>query len=165
MKITSKKRNLIIEGNGNKIIEIQYKNWLSNKIETEFNEQTIEIKPKSIWRSELEIFKNNEKTGNITFKWNGNALIRVFHDKSKEIVFSLKAKGFIKSYFELKNEERELIFGIKPYFKWKKMNYDFEIENIQNLYNKNTMIELVIYSAIVCRRYMRNMAGAVGGAA
>ncbi len=45
MKITSKKRNLIIESNGNKIIEIQYKNWLSNKIKTEFNEQTIETHP------------------------------------------------------------------------------------------------------------------------
>ncbi len=165
MKITSKKRNLIIESNGDKIIEIQYKNRISNKVKTEFNGQTIEIKPKSIWSSELEIFKNNEKIGNITFKWNGNAIIRVLNNKSKEIIFSLKSKGFWSSYFELKNEERELILGIKPSFKWEKLNYDFEIKNIQNLYNENTIIELLIYSAIVCRRYMRNMAGAAGGAA
>ncbi len=62
MKITSKKRNLIIESNGNKIIEIRYKNWLSNKIETEFNGQTIEIKPKSKCKSKLH--KNQGKPCN-----------------------------------------------------------------------------------------------------
>ncbi len=161
MKIISKKRNLIIENNDNKIIEIKYKNWISNKVKTEFNGQTIEIKPKSIWRSELEILKNNKKIGNITFSWNSNAKIRVLNDKGEKDVFSFKSKGFIKPYFELRNDARELIFCVKLSFKWKKMNYDFEVQNIQNIYNENTILELLIYSAIVCRRYMLVMAGAV----
>ncbi len=41
MKITSKKKNLIIESNCDKTIEIQYKNWISNKITTAFNGQMI----------------------------------------------------------------------------------------------------------------------------
>ncbi len=167
MKISliSRKGNFIVEKNGNKILDVQYKNWSSSTAKTEFNGQTIEIKPKSFWRSELEILKNNEKIGNIIFKWNGNAIIRVLNDKSEEIVLSLKAKGFWNSDFELRNAERELIFVLTPSFKWRKLNYDFEIENIQNLYNENTIIELLIYSVTVCRRYMINMAGAVGGAA
>ncbi len=165
MRITSKKRNLIIESNDNKKVEIQYKSRISNQVKTEFNGQVIEIKPKSIWCNELEIFKNKKRIGSITFKWNSDAIIRVLNDKSEEIVFSFKSKGFMKPYFELKNEERELIFGIKPSFKWKKMNYDFEVQHIQNIYSENTIIELLIYSAIVCHRYMMNMAGVAGGVA
>ncbi|PID26340.1 MAG: aminotransferase [Candidatus Cloacimonadota bacterium] len=164
MKITSKKRNLVIENNGNKIVEIQYRNWISNKVKTKLNGQTIEIKNKTIWRSELEIFKNSKKIGDITFKWNGNAIIKILNDK-EEAIFSLKAKGFMKPYFELRNEESELVFVLKSSFKWRKMNYDFEVESIQNIYDENRILELLIYTAIVSRRYMINIAGAAGGAA
>ena len=39
--------------------ELKYSDWFSSDAATQFNGQTIEIRPKNIWNSKFDIFKDN----------------------------------------------------------------------------------------------------------
>jgi len=167
MKInsTSGKGNFLIEKDNAKILELNYSNWFSSRAKTEYNGNKIEIKPKNIWCSKFDIFKNNQDEGDIIFNWKGNIIIRILNEKNRELSFLLKAKGFWKQYFELTNENGELIFTLKPSINWKKLNYNYEIKNRSNIYENNLETELVIYSGFGANLYMTMMSAGAGGAA
>ena len=59
--------------------ELKYSDWFSSDAATQFNGQTIEIRPKNIWNSKFDIFKDNQDCGDIIFNWRGHVIIRLTH--------------------------------------------------------------------------------------
>lgn len=165
MKIssTSGKGNFIIEKDNNKIVEVQYKNWFSSTAKVKLERQEIKVKPKNIWCSKFDIFKNNQDKGDIIFNRKGSIIIRTINKNNKEVSFLLKAKGFWKQHFELTNQKGELIFVLKPSMNWKKMNYNYAIENISTIHEEKLITELLIYSGFGANLYMTMMMAAVTG--
>lgn len=89
-------------------------------------------------------------------------IIQIINNKNIEENFLLTAKGFWKSYFELTNEEGEIVCILKSSVNWSKFNYNYEIENITNKYDENKIYELLVYSIFSANIYMM-MATAAGG--
>lgn len=156
MKIssTSGKGNFILEKENNQILEVKYKNWFSSIAYSEFDGNTIEIKPKNIWCSKFDIFKNNQDKGDLIFNWKGDMIIRITRDENKEDSYLLVSKGLWKRRFELTNEKGDLIFILQPFINWKKLSYNYEIESILNESEDKSVTELLIYCGFAANLYM-----------
>ena len=156
MKILSSsgKGNFIIEKESKKILELKYKNWFSSSANTEFEDNKIEIRPKNIWNSKFDIYKNNLDKGDIIFNWKGNIIIRLSDEKNTEKSFLLRARGFWNQQFELTDEQDNLIFVLKPSMNWKKLSYNYDIQNLSNTYEEITLVELAIYCGFGANLYM-----------
>jgi len=142
-------------------LELKYQNWFSSKAYSKFEGNEIEIKPKNIWCSKFDIFKNKHDKGDIIFNWKGNIIIRIINDEDKEYSYLLKSKGFWKQRFELINEKEDLIFILQPSINWRKLSYNYEIESISNELGGKPLTELLIYCGFGANLYMiMMMAGA-----
>ena len=54
---------------------LKYQNWFSSKAMTSFNDQDIMMRPKNIWMSKFDIFKDDVDVGDIIFNWMGHVII------------------------------------------------------------------------------------------
>lgn len=63
MKIISSsgKGNFKLIKNDDEVCELVYTNWFSEKAKAVLNGNNIEIKPKNIWTSKVDIFKNKAR--------------------------------------------------------------------------------------------------------
>ena len=60
-KSINSRGDFIFEKQGLKIFELKFPKWYSHRAVVIFGKSNIEIKPKSIWKSEYIILKNNQK--------------------------------------------------------------------------------------------------------
>ena len=92
MKIISSsgKGNFKLIKNDDEVCELAYTNWFSEKAQTALNGNNIVIKPKNIWTSKVDIFKNESQIGDITFNLKGHMVIRLQKANGKEFNYLLK---------------------------------------------------------------------------
>ena len=92
MKIVSSsgKGNFKLTKNDKEICELVYSNWFSDEAKTVLNGNNIEIKPKNIWTSKVDINKNDNNIGDITFNLKSQMIIRLENPNRKEFNFVLK---------------------------------------------------------------------------
>lgn len=153
IKSTSGKGNFKLTKNNQEICELIYKNWFSGKAKTNINGNNIEIKPKNIWTSKVEIYKNDKNIGDITFNLKGYMVIRLQIPKETEINYVMKNRSKSKLKFEVYDESDNLQFTLKSVNTWTKLNYDYDIQ--MDKYNSEVGIEeLLIYCGYAANLYL-----------
>lgn len=150
---TSKKGNFKLFKANKVICEVGYKNWFSGEAKSEWKNAIIEIKPKNIWTSKVDIYKNDSSIGDITFNLKGQMIIRLENPRGEELNYVLKNKGKLKPKFELFNEEEVLQFALNSRNNWNKLNYDYEIQ-IADFDNKFDLEELLICCGYATNLYL-----------
>ncbi len=160
MKIisTSGKRDFVLEKDNQRIFDVNYQNWFSNKAKSKLYGDDIEIKPRNIWASRFDIVKNKQNSGAITINWMGNTSIRTASEECKENTFSFKVKGIFERRFELSDADNKLILVIKPSMAWKKLNYNYDIEIKSAKYQEKLISGLLIYCGYCANHYMTMLA-------
>ncbi|MDT0685925.1 aminotransferase [Autumnicola psychrophila] len=155
MKIVSSsgKGNFKIIKNDQEVCELVYNNWFSDKAQTVLNRNNIEIKPKNIWTSKVDIFTNKKKIGDITFNLKGHMVIRLEKEDSKEYNYLLKNKAKWKLRFEVYNESEILQFSLNSVNKWNKLNYDYNVE-VADYNSEFELEELLIYCGYAANLYL-----------
>lgn len=161
MKVTSTsgKGNFKLEKNNTTVLELKYKNWFASSAITQFNNTQIEIKPKNIWGSKFDIYKNEVDKGDIIFNWKGNVIIRLNDSADNEQSWLLKSKGILKQTFQLSNEKDELLVVFKPSMNWSKLNFNYEIDLLDDNIMDKELIELILYSCYGINLYFTMVAG------
>lgn len=155
MKIISSsgKGNFKLIKNDDEICELAYTNWFSEKAQTALNGNNIVIKPKNIWTSKVDIFKNESQIGDITFNLRGHMVIRLEKPNGKEFNYLLKNKAKWKLRFEVFNESDIQQFSLTSVNNWTKLNYDYDVELAD--YNSEFEIEeLLIYCGYAANLYL-----------
>lgn len=155
MKIISSsgKGNFKLFENDEVICELKYKNWFSGKAETKISNSKIEIKPKNVWTSKVDIYKNEKSIGDITFNLKGYMVIRLENANGIEFNYVLKNKAKWKLRFEVFNESKIHQFSLNSVNDWTKLNYDYDVEMAE--YNLEFDIEeLLIYCGYAANLYL-----------
>ncbi|MDO1514446.1 aminotransferase [Maribacter confluentis] len=155
MKIISSsgKGNFKLVSQNQEICELEYTNWFSGKARTIINGNHIEIKPKNIWTSKVDISKNGHVIGDITFNLKGYMVIRMEHIPGKEINYVLKNKAVFKLRFELFDEFNKHQLTMKSVNSWSKLNYDYNIET-GNYVSSINLEEMVVYCGYAANLYL-----------
>ncbi|MDT0555046.1 aminotransferase [Patiriisocius hiemis] len=155
MKIVSSsgKGNFKLTENNQEICELVYTNWFSEKAKTDLDGNKIEIKPKNIWTSKVDIYKNNTNIGDITFNLKGQMIIRLEKPDGTECNYVLKNKAKWKLKFEVYNESDTLQFSLNSVNKWTKLNYDYDIE-IADFNSEFDIKELLVYCGYATNLYL-----------
>jgi len=136
---------------------LKYTNWFSSKAETAYNDQTIEIRSKSMWNSKFDIFKNGQDCGDIIFNWMGHVIIRLTRADGKgEDEFQLKHRGIISTQYELLTEKNEHLLTLKASFNWSKFKYNYAVERENHDFLDAVLDELLIYCGFAANLHMTN---------
>jgi hypothetical protein len=159
MKIdsTSGKGNFKIYKDQKPLLELKYKHWFSSEAYTHYKNIDIQIKSMNIWNSKFDIFKDGVDKGDIIFNWKGQIIIRRIDEQEVEQSFMLKSKGFWRSYFELVDEQGEILFELKPSMNWKKLNFSYEIKRMTTAYEEDFLTEMLVYSGFGANLFMTAM--------
>ncbi|MBT8283462.1 MAG: aminotransferase [Muriicola sp.] len=150
---SSGKGNFKLTENNREICELVYKNWFSENAKTEIDGNDIEIKPKNIWTSRVDIYKNQNIIGDITFNLKGHMVIRLEKENGKEFNYLLKNKAKWKLRFEVFNESEILQFSLNSVNNWTKLNYDYDVE-MANYDSEFAFEELLIYCGYAANLYL-----------
>ena len=155
MKIVSSagKGNFKLIENNQEICELVYNNWFSEKAKTSLNGNNIEIKPKNIWTSRVDIFKNENKIGDITFNLKGHMVIRLTKSNGEEFNYLLKNKAQWRLRFDVFNESDVHQFSLNSTNTWTKLNYDYDIE-MTEYDSKFEIEELIVYCGYAANLYL-----------
>ena len=164
-KSINSREDFIFEKQGLKIFELKFPKWYSHRAVVSYDKSNIEIKPKSIWKSEYIILKNNQKKGSITSNWKGEVSIQFFDELNHKHNFQLMSKGFWKQRFELYNDKMSLLNIITPSVNLKKISSDYELENKANSLEEKHFNELMIYTGFYVILHKKNTASSVSGGA
>ncbi len=155
MKISSSsgKGNFKLTKDKEEICELIYNNWFSGKATTVLKGNKIEIKPKNIWTSSVEIHKNESKIGDITFNLKGQMVIRLSKPNGEEFNYVMKNKAKWTLKFDVFDESDVHQFSLNSVNKWTQLNYDYDIE--MAAYNSNFDIEeLLVYCGYAANLYL-----------
>ncbi len=139
--------------NDEEICELVYKNWFSETAKTSLNGNNIEIKPKNIWTSRVDIFKNEAKIGDITFNLKGQMVIRLIKSYGKELNYVLKNRAQWKLRFDIFNESDVHQFSLNSTNTWTKLNYDYDIE-MKEYDSEFEIEELLLYCGYAANLYL-----------
>lgn len=150
---SSGKGNFKLTENNKEICELAYKNWFSENAKTIINGNDIEIKPKNIWTSKVDIYKNEDIIGDITFNLKGHMVIRLEKENGREFNYLLKNKAKWKLRFEVLNESKILQFSLNSVNNWTKLNYDYDVE-MANYNSEFAIEELLIYCGYAAYLYL-----------
>ncbi|MEQ8924303.1 MAG: hypothetical protein RLO81_00745 [Fulvivirga sp.] len=155
MKIVSSsgKGNFKLTDRNKEICELVYNNWFSDKAKTVLNGNNIEIKPKNIWTSKVDIYKNNTNIGDITFNLKGQMIIRLEKSNGTECNYVLKNMAKWKLKFEVYNESETLQFSLISVNNWSKLNYDYDIE-MADFNSEFEIEELLVYCGYASNLYL-----------
>ncbi len=158
MKIISSsgKGNFKLIDNDIEICELNYKNWFSGKASTYLQNNNIEIKPRNIWASKMEIFRNKEFYGEITFSLKGHMIIELKSENGAKQRYILKNKGLFKPKFELYNAKKVHQLTMVQKNNWTKINYDYLIE-IADCDQDANIEELLIFCGYASNLYQTMM--------
>jgi len=155
MKIVSSsgKGNFKLTKNDKEICELVYSNWFSDEAKTVLNGNNIEIKPKNIWTSKVDINKNDNNIGDITFNLKSQMIIRLENPNRKEFNFVLKNRSKYRVKFEVYNESKTLQFSLNSVNNWSKLNYDYNIE-LADFNSEFELNELLVYCGYATNLYL-----------
>lgn len=126
-------RNFCLTVNDIQVGELIYKNWFSFKAQIILNNRdTYELIPKGFFDASIELRKGDEVLMSFKMVWKGVA-IKVFH-KGQEYKYLLKNNTWELGYnYTLLNEENKPIASIKSKYEWKKLKFDYNLEQLENL--------------------------------
>ncbi|MEL4308014.1 aminotransferase [Joostella sp. CR20] len=154
MKIisTATKGNFKIMDESTEVSELVYASWFSGKASATIGEISFELKPKNIWASKIDIYKNSNIIGDITFNLKGHMVIQL-SENNKEFSYIMKNNALWTLKFEVFDENEVLQFNLNSEGKWSKLKYDYQVE--MDAFNNNIPLEeLLIYCGYASNLYL-----------
>jgi hypothetical protein len=129
--------------------ELIYKKWYSFNAEILLSDGAkYQLEPKGFWDSEIELKDETKTLLEFKMGWKG-IIIKTFFD-NKEDTYLLKLNGLLSSKFVLIDSDKNELIVAETDFKWKKLNYDYNIETTQNFdnFDKKELLLLTILHGI-----------------
>lgn len=127
--------------------EVIYNDMFSYKISTDLLGVTVDIKPRNIWNSKFDIFKNGIDCGDLIFNWKGEVIMRLIDDTGQETNYLFKSHGFFGQHMLLYDIDEKVIFSLKPSFDWSKFKRYYKVGHICIDYSEQEIVELLLYAA------------------
>ncbi|WP_167598203.1 aminotransferase [Leeuwenhoekiella sp. ZYFB001] len=150
---SSSKGDFKVLDGAKELCEVVYKNWFSSTAITNLKKSVIEIKPKNIWTSKVDLFKNDRNVGDITFNLKGQMVIRYINPDRTEVNYILKNVSGLKLKFEVYNAEKQLQFKLICTSKCHQLSYNYEVE--PEAFDKQTDLEeLLVYCGYAANLYI-----------
>ena len=135
--------------------ELKYSDWFSSDAATQFNGQTIEIRPRNIWNSKFDIFKDNQDCGDIIFNWRGHVIIRLIRlDDGGEDEFLLKHRGILNTRYDLISAQARHILTLTANYNWSKFKYFYSVDNENHDIPDIVLEEFLIYCGFAANLHM-----------
>lgn len=129
--------------------ELIYKKWYSFNAEILLSDGAkYQLEPKGFWDSEIELKDETKTLLQFKMGWNG-IIIKTFFDNQKD-TYLLKLNGLLRSKFVLIDTEKNELIVAETDFKWKKLNYDYNIQTTKNFdnFDKKELLLLTILHGI-----------------
>lgn len=135
-------KNFQLVEKGQLLGELFYENLFSEKATIKLpNAENYLIKPRSIFKTTIDITKNETEIGSFKMNWRGQIEF-VFQDGQE---FILKGKGFFHNKYTLENKNGEKLMEFKPQFVWRKFRYNYSI-HLDNKPIDDYFVLLVVYA-------------------
>ncbi|MEI7594714.1 MAG: hypothetical protein WCK02_03125 [Bacteroidota bacterium] len=157
-RVDSNNKKVFCLTQNNKLIgELKYNNWFSFKSDiTLFNNSKFNIESNDIFGSRMDVKENERLLFCIETDWNNNIIIHASFDEiNQEYIF--KKFSILNNIYVLLNSDELELLVLRPDFKWKSFNYDYNIvstENFERLKYKDLMLLTIIH----CANYNMSMA-------
>lgn len=104
--------------------------------------------------TKYSIFKNGFEAGELKLKLNGDLIFKLKNKEGVIDTFSMNQEGFWKPHFLFLNESEELIFKLRPYTNWKRVQYNYTTDSISQHYQRNQLHELLLLAGFGANRNM-----------
>ena len=144
--------NFIVTENNLKLGELNYRKWYTfdAEIVLDQNLKYQLVATKRVDEQKIELIQNDLKFAE--FKMGRNGIIIKTFFENIENCYVMKHKGKLNSKFILTNiENHELIVAI-PNFKWKTLNYNYNIETAEEFDNL-PQSKLLLFTVLHCLNY------------
>jgi hypothetical protein len=161
MKIVSSsgKGNFKLLEADREVYELEYTNWFSGKATVLYQGNSITLKPKNIWTSKVDIFRNDRSIGDLTFTLSGEVIIRIEKSPEKDSNYILKNKGMWKLRFELYDDTDTLLLTMTSINNWTKLSYDYDIA-LEGADLPANPGELLVYCGYAANLYLAHTSAA-----
>ncbi len=135
-----------------------YKSWFKfNALIELANNSNYQVEPKGFWGTTIEIKEKDKENVLLKFKmnWKGEIVIEAYFS-GIERSYIFKHRGILKESFVFIDQDGTELLSMKPYMKWKKMNYEYQIttsSEFERLYQK----EILLMTSLHCANYYMSM--------
>jgi hypothetical protein len=151
-------RKYILLADQHPLAEMNYLNWYSLKATIKLSDSTqFLLKPKGIWNSTIELWKDEEVLLNYNLGWKG-VNIKIQSEGIEES-YLLKSKGIFSYKYILIDSNKKVLLTIKPKYKWNRFNFDFAIESTEQFEQLN-LKESLLLTIVHCINYLIAMKSA-----
>lgn len=156
VKSTASRGDFAVEIENRRVVQVTYKSHFSSVAGFEFNGERIEICPHNIWHSRYDILKNGVCKGDIRFNWKWNIIIRLT-DGDTEETYMVKSKNIFGKNFEITDSQKNPLFLMKPKFKWRTRNFEYDVMYHHDAEAKNPLLELLVYATYGINLYLLSL--------
>ncbi len=126
-----------------------FQDCFNSKASSKIKGKHYEIKPRSTWGDEFEVYEEGKLSGSIKTNWQSNVQID-FADQS----YIIKNIGVLNGFYVVEDDKQHELITLKPHFKLKRLADDYEVTKKNNHENVNLLIFL---SAFSVQYYEANM--------
>ncbi|MGO4709317.1 hypothetical protein AB4Y90_09400 [Chryseobacterium sp. 2TAF14] len=157
MKYNAKSKNTVnfeISDEKKTIAKLIYKSWFKFNAEIEILNSKYQIKPKGFWGTTVEIKDDEKVLLKFTMNWDGNIFVQTYFDDEKNYIF--KRQGFFKESFVFTEENGTELLIMKPSFKWKSLNYEYQITT-SSLFESLSEKNILLINSLHCANYYMAM--------
>lgn len=140
--------------------ELIYKKWHSFKADILMEDgKKYQLEPKGFWGSIIGLKDGTKTLLSFTMGWNGIE-INTFFDY-KKATYLLKLNGLLSNKFVLIDVNNYELLAAESDFKWKKLNYDYNIET-SRVFDKLENKDLLLLTILHCINYYMSLIAAGG---
>ena len=157
MKYNAKSKNTVnfeISDEKKTIAKLIYKSWFKFNAEIEILNSKYQIEPKGFWGTTVEVKDDEKVLLKFTMNWDGNIFVQTYFDDEKNYIF--KRQGFFKESFVFTEENGTELLIMKPSFKWKSLNYEYQITT-SSLFESLSEKNILLINSLHCANYYMAM--------
>jgi hypothetical protein len=96
----------VLSSDGAVLTTFDYQDWFASSGKASYNGNMYELKPKNLWMTSIDVYKNGEDIGDIHFNWKGHIIIKLKKGEEPEKRYVLAAKGFWNFRFVLATQDQ-----------------------------------------------------------
>lgn len=117
----------LIDAQEQSIGSLRYPKWYSTNAWLRLQGREFRLKKKSLWRHHAKLWEGDTERGEVRFDWRGRVGFTLGQGDTA-VSFQLRRRGFLKTYFELYNQDQPLLATLHPFFRWRTFSYDAEVQ-------------------------------------
>ena len=128
------------------VYSLKSNKWPSHYAATEYNNQKIELKSKSVFQNSFHILKNENIVGEILMHWFQSIRINLTRaDGTGSDNFTLMRSGLFTIKYDLWASKKKLL-TVTSKFRWFDFKYQYLVEEHAHDYPEDVLNELLIYA-------------------